>query len=123
MYYFPDPPYFLLIVGLFIGMTSGAAFDATLKQKVQNWSKNRSTRDLAQLKGFQLVVPFLGISIGICIFLSAGLETFGFPAFLAYGISLPLTVFIGWLVWSQLAKVLDQLDRGGSKALDLDALD
>ncbi|MEW6491432.1 MAG: hypothetical protein AB1589_02615 [Cyanobacteriota bacterium] len=120
MYYFPEPPYFLLIFGLFAGITSGAAFEATLKQKVQEWNKNRSTRTLAQMKGFQLLTPFLGIVFGISLFLSAGLEIFGFPALLSYSIALPLTLFIGFLVWSQLGKLLLQLERGGSKALDLD---
>jgi hypothetical protein len=123
VYYIPEPPYFLLIFGLFAGITSGAAFEATLKQKVQEWSKNRSTRTLAQMKGFQLLMPFLGIAAGICVFLAAGLEIFGFPNWLSYSISLPLTLFIALLVWSQLGKLLAQLERGGSKALDLDALD
>ncbi|HEY9798278.1 MAG TPA: hypothetical protein V6D30_21780 [Leptolyngbyaceae cyanobacterium] len=123
MYNFPEPPYFLLVAGLFAGMTSGVAFEATLKQKVQEWSKHRSTRTLAQMKGFQLLVPFLGIAAGICVFLAAGLEIFGFPSWLSYFISLPLTVLIAFLVWSQLARLLAQLERGGSKALDLDAFE
>ncbi|HEY9673564.1 MAG TPA: hypothetical protein V6D11_19125 [Waterburya sp.] len=123
MYHFPEPPYFLLIFGLFAGLTCGLAFEATLKQKVQEWSKNRSTRTLAQMKGFQLLLPFLGISAGICVFLSAGLEIFGFPALLSYSVSLPLTLLVGLLVWSQLGKLLAQLERGGSKALDLDAFE
>jgi len=123
MYNFPEPPYFLLVAGLFAGITSGAAFEATLKQKVQEWSRHRSTRTLAQMKGIQLLLPFLGIAAGICVFLAAGLEIFGFPTWLSYSISLPLTLLIGFLVWSQLAKLLAQLERGGSKALDLDAFE
>lgn len=123
MYNYPEPPYFLLIFGLFVSMTSGAAFEATLKQKVQEWSKNRSTRTLAQMKGFQLLLPFIGIAAGISLFLAAGLEIFGFPTWLSYSVSLPLTLFIGSLVWSQLGKLLAQLERGGSKALDLDAFE
>lgn len=122
MYTFPEPPYFLLIFGLFAGITSGAAFEATLKQRVREWSKNRSTRTLAQMKGVQLQMPFLGIAAGICVFLSAGLEIFGFPWWLSYSISLPLTVFISALVWLQLGKLLNQLEQGGSKALDLDSI-
>jgi hypothetical protein len=121
VYNFPEPPYFLLVFGLFVGITSGSAFEATLKQKVQEWSKNRSSRTLAQMKGFQLVLPFVGIAAGICVFLAAGLAIFGFPTWLSYSVSLPLTLFIGLLVWSQLAKLLAQLERGGSRALDLDA--
>ncbi|AFZ12323.1 MAG: hypothetical protein WBB28_25630 [Crinalium sp.] len=120
MYYLPEPPYFLIVVGLFAGMTSGIAFEATLKQKVGEWSKNRSTRTLAEMKGSQLQLPFLGMVGGVAIFLSAGLEVFGFPSWLSYVISIPLTIFIGLLIWWQLRNVLGQLERGGSKALDLD---
>jgi hypothetical protein len=123
VYNFPNPPYFLLIVGLFAGMTCGVAFEATLKQKVREWSTNRSTRTLAQMKGFQLLIPFSGIAIGICVFLAAGLEIFGFPSWLSYSVSLPLTLLTGFLVWSQLGKLLTQLERGGSRALDLDAFE
>lgn len=123
MYYFiADPPYFLLIAGLLAGITSGLAFETTLKQMVKEWSKNRSSRNIMDLQGIQLFTPFLGISGGVTVFLSSGLEIFGFPSFLAYTISLPLTIFIGWLVWSQLGKVLSQIQQGGSEALDLDSM-
>lgn len=121
MYSFPEPPYVLLILGLFISLTSGIAFESVLKKSVQDWSKNRSTRTLATLQGIQLFLPFLGISLGICLFLSSGMEVFGFTTQLSYAIALPLTVLIGWLIWSQLGKILVQLERGGSQALDLDS--
>lgn len=122
MYSIPDPPYFLLVAGLLISLASGAAFEAVLKQSVQEWSRNRSTRTLANLQGMRLFLPFLGISLGICLFLSSGMEIFGFSTDLSYLIAIPLTVFIGWLVWAQLGKILIELERGGSRALDLDAL-
>lgn len=122
MFLFPQPPYFFLVAGLLTGITSGLAFEATLKQLVQEWSKTRSTRTLVNLQGIQLQLPFLGICIGICIFLASGLEVFGFPTNLSYAVAIPLTVFIGLLVWSQLSKLLVQLQRGGSRALDLDSL-
>jgi hypothetical protein len=123
VYNLPEPPYVLLFFGLFAGISSGLAFQASLKQKVQEWSKHRSTRTLAQMKGVQLLLPFLGIAAGISVFLAAGLEIFGFPTWLCYGISLPLTILTAFLVWSQLGKLLAQLERGGSKALDLDAFE
>lgn len=121
MYSIPEPPYFLLVVGLLVGITSGLAFEATLKQLVQEWYQNRSTRSLANLQGAQLFVPFLGIAIGICVFLSSGLEIFGFSSQLSYAIAFPLTVFIAVLIWYQLGRILIQLERGGSQALDLDS--
>lgn len=120
-YYFPEPPYVLLIVGLLTAITSGVAFDATLRQGVQQWSSNRSSRTLAVLQGVALRLPYLGICSGICVFLASGVQIFGFPTKLSYAIALPLTIFTGLLVWSQLGKNLDELERGGSKALDLDS--
>ena len=121
MYYFPEPPYFLMTAGLLAGMASGLAFESTLKQAVQLWSKNRSSRTLSNLKGLQLQLPFLGMSGGICIFLASGMEIFGFPKLLSYVLALPLTLLTAWLVWTQLGKVLIELQRGGSQALDLDS--
>lgn len=121
MYYLFDPPYFLLAMGLFVGITCGLAFEATLKQEVRAWSKDRETRTLATLQGLQLAFPFLGICVGIEMFLVAGMEIFGLPTWLAYAASLSLTLFTGFLVWSQLQSMLVLLERGGSRAIDLDS--
>lgn len=117
-YYLPEPPYFLLVVGLFTGITCGLAFEATLKSNVKSLLKNNQDQ---MLKGSGLQLPFLGICVGICVFLSAGLEIFLFDRWLSYAISLPITIFIAALVWIQLESVLKQLKTGGSKAIDLDA--
>ncbi|HEY9853711.1 MAG TPA: hypothetical protein V6D28_29845 [Leptolyngbyaceae cyanobacterium] len=122
MFFFPQPPYFLLLAGLLAGIASGLAFEASLKELTQEWVRSRSTRTLAHLQGVQLQLPFLGICIGICVFLASGLEIFGFPTNLSYLIGIPLTVLIALLVWSQLSKLLIQLERGGSRAIDLDFL-
>lgn len=122
MYSVYDPPYVLLIAGLLASLASGLAFDKVLRQSVQDWAKNRSTRRLTDLQGTQLFLPFLGISIGVFLFLGAGMGIFGFPPQFSFGIALPLTLFSSWLVWSQLGKIFVQLERGGSSALDLDSL-
>ncbi len=118
MYYFPQPPYFLIFAGLFIGLTCGLAFEATLKSQVKVMLKKPVDQ---MLKDSGLQLPFLGICVGICVFLSGGLEIFLFDRWLSYAISLPMTIFIGALVWIQLESVLKQLKEGGSKAIDLDA--
>lgn len=118
---FPQPPYLLLVLGLLASITSGLAFQAVLKQSVKDWSENRSTRSLARMRGVSLFLPFLGIAGGAFFFLASGVEIFGFPKPLAYGIALPLTIFTSWLVWWQLGKILTQLEQGGSAALDLDS--
>ena len=53
--------------------------------------------------------------------MAGGLLTFGFGVIVAYGVALPITLFTGSLIWSQLKEVFLQLKDGGSKALDLDS--
>jgi hypothetical protein len=121
LYYFPsDPPFFLLFVGLFMGISCGAAFEATLKNKVKSWSQDRANVRLGTIKG-ALKLTFSGISIGIGLFLTSGLAIFGFPNNLAAGLAVPLTLFTTFFLWIQLKGVLKELDEGGSKALDLDS--
>jgi hypothetical protein len=121
MYYLPEPPYFLMFVGFFTGMTCGAAFEATLKQIVNTWYKS-SAKPADLLDSSTLLLPFLGICVGICVFLASGVEIFLMNRWVSYAIALPMTIFIGALVWTQLGKLLQQLQKGGSKAIDLDAL-
>ncbi|PSB03720.1 hypothetical protein C7B64_07290 [Merismopedia glauca CCAP 1448/3] len=109
-----------MTIGLFMGFTSGLAFQGTLKDRVQYWSKNQSKYNLLQLQGAPLTLPFLGMAVGICLFLGAGLIVFGLPAWFSFSISFALTLLTALLVWYQLGKVLQQLEAGGSKALDLD---
>ncbi|WP_239651910.1 hypothetical protein [Neosynechococcus sphagnicola] len=103
-------------------LASGSAFDATLKQLVREWANNRSSLTLAQMKGLSLFLPFVGIAGGACVFLASGVEIFGFPRWISYGLSVPMTLGIGRLVWTQLNSTLVQLEQGGSQALDLDSI-
>jgi SNF family Na+-dependent transporter len=118
MYYFPlQPPYFLLFAGFFIALTSGFALSGTLKVMVKQWSKTKK----AGSPWKQLVTPFLGITAGICLFVSSGLEIFGFPSFLALSIGLPLSLLTCLLVWFQLGSMLDFAESRGMQSLDLDS--
>ena len=122
-YYFSQPPYLLLVFGLFAGITSGLAFEATLKEKVQEWYKKSQNLTLEDTQVWALKTPFLGICGGIFIFMVAGLEIFGISHLVAALIALSLTIFLGRLVWLQLGQMLIMLQKGGSQALDLDSFD
>ncbi len=121
-YYVGSSPFFMLAAGLLASATSGLAFQETLKQSLKEWSRNRSSRILANLRGFSLILPYLGISGGVCVFLASGLQLFSFPMSTSYAIAAPLTVVSALLVWYQLGQLLSQLEAGGSKAIDLDSL-
>lgn len=116
MYYLPEPPYVLIAVGLFVGISCGAAFEATLKQKVKVWLKTPTST----LGDLDLQLPFFGICVGICVFLASGVQIFLGDGWISYAIAVPITIFIAALVWRQLDSLLKQLKTGGSAAIDLD---
>lgn len=120
-YSLASPPYILLIAGLLAGLTSAYAFQATLKELVAEWRFTRSTRTLEKLRGLPLLMPVFGVSGGVCVFLSSGLQLFAFPPGPAYAIAIPLTVGSAWLVWYQLGRLLTQLENR-AKSIDFDAL-
>jgi len=122
MSYYPEPPYFLMVIGLLIALTSGSAFAATLKEIVQKWSSDRAAKTAAQLRiGGRLLVPFLGIAAGVGIFLTSGLEVFGFPEWLSYAVAVPLTLLLGLLIWLQLGSMLSLVEQKGFRAIDIDS--
>ncbi len=120
MYYYPQPPFLICLIGLFVGITCGLAFQTMLKQKLAEWSKDGGSQNLARLDNRALQIAYLGICLGVWIFLAGGLKIFSVNSIIAIGLSLPLTIFATSLMWTQLIQLLGQLQEGGSKALDLD---
>ncbi|NET10672.1 MAG: hypothetical protein F6K09_06430 [Merismopedia sp. SIO2A8] len=118
---YPSAPYVLLIAGLLASVTSGFAFSETLKLSVRTWSENKDTMSLPGIRNLTLLVPFIGVCGGVCVFLASGVQIFAFSARSAYTMSVPLTVVGGFLLWYQLGQLLGQIEKGGSRALELDA--
>jgi len=118
---YSSAPYVLLMAGFLASVTSGYAFSETLKQSVQLWSDNRESMSLPEIRNLSLLVPFVAVCIGVCVFLASGIQIFAFSARAAYALSLPLSIVGGLLLWYQLGRVLSQIQQGGSRALDLDA--
>jgi hypothetical protein len=122
MYYYPlQPPYFLLLAGFLTALTSGLALSGTLKVIVQKWPSvpQEPIKSRSSLK--QLFVPFIGITGGVCLFMSSGLEIFGFPSPLALGVGLPLSILTCVFVWFQLGSLLEFAKSRGMQSLDLDS--
>ncbi|HLP92120.1 MAG TPA: hypothetical protein VK184_26455 [Nostocaceae cyanobacterium] len=123
MYYYPlQPPYFLLLIGFFIALTSGLALSGTLQVITREWRKEGKEQSKLPSPWKQLAVPFLGITGGVCLFMSSGLEIFGFPSWLALGVGLPLSLLTCLLVWFQLGSMLDFASSRGMQSLDLDSM-
>jgi hypothetical protein len=122
MYYYPQqPPYVLLVVGLFAALTSGAALAGTLKSIVQKWQNDGAESSGSRIASRNLSVPFLGITAGVGLFLCSGFEIFGFPPLLAYAVGVPVAILTCSLIWLQLGSMLTFVERQGIQALDLDS--
>ena len=121
MYFYADPPYLLLVMGLMAALTSGSAFHALLRQAVQSWQTQHSTRTLADVRR-QLQLPMVGIAGGMTSFLTAGLHIFGFPWVWCLVVAVGLTVITTLLIGAQLNRLLVELERGNGAALFLDNL-
>jgi hypothetical protein len=123
MYYFPlQPPYFILVFGLFAALTSGAAFAGTLRTVVTKWQREGAENSGISLTKKPLLFPFLGVTIGLVSFLVSGLEIFGFPPFLAFAIGLPISLLTSLLIWFQLGSMMTFVESRGFQALDLDSM-
>jgi hypothetical protein len=122
-YYFPSDPPLLFAISLLAGLACGRAFEVTLRNLVNIWSTQKSSRTILELKSSSIKVPYFGMVISITVFMSTGLEVFGFPAIFGYIVAIPITLGIALLVWRQLGQMLVELERGGSAALDLDSLE
>jgi hypothetical protein len=119
---YPDPPYVLMIAGFLSAIAAGSAFSTSLQQATQAWAKNPEGGSLEDIRGLSLQLPYVGICLGVWVTLAAGIQIFGFSGIAAFAMGAVLTVLMAWLVWRQLGVILGQLQRGGSKALDLDGL-
>lgn len=117
-----DPPYFLLTAGLLVGIVCCFPFVATLKQLVNDLKVNRSSRAIAQLRGFRMLTPYLACAVGVCVFLASCLQIFAFSPTIAYFLSVPVTIMMAGSVWFQFIRVLDQLEKRGFQGIDLDDL-
>jgi hypothetical protein len=123
MYYLPQPPFFVAIIGVFIAITSGAAFQNLLEQKLKKSyqdSKQQTSFKIDPSQDPAIAITFSGICLGVWVFLGGGLLVLGFGFIPAYGVALLLTLFTSGLVWDQINDVLKQLKEGGSKALELE---
>ena len=122
MYYFPtQPPYLVLAIGFFIAVTSGTALAGTLKLITQTWQKNGAETSAPRFSSKQLIIPFVGITAGIGLFLCSGLAIFGFPNWLACAVGLPITLLTCILTGLQLGSMMTYAESRGFKSLDLDS--
>jgi hypothetical protein len=119
-YYIPQPPIFLPLIGLFIGLVFGATFQKQLEQINQKWLKARKEKESYTLNDPFLQLSYSGICLGVWLFLGGGFRVLGFGLIGAYGVALPIAIGTGAFMWTQLGEMLLEIKEKGFKSLDLD---
>lgn len=103
---FPQPPYFLMLIGLSISLLCGLPFAITMQKRVQDWIENHSPAALPTWAKLQLLVPFIGTAIGVGIAFASMLEIFGLPTVPSYFLSFLGTSLVAAWAWGEIGKLL-----------------
>ncbi|VEP12643.1 conserved membrane hypothetical protein [Hyella patelloides LEGE 07179] len=120
MYYFPQPPVFLPVIGLLIGLIFGVTFQKQLEQITPKWIKNPKDKNAYTLNDRNLQISYTGICLGVWLFLGGGFRVLGFGIISAYGVALLLAIGTGAFMWQQFGEMLIEVQEKGVKSLDLD---
>ena len=115
------PPYGLAAAGLAIGVLCGLTFSRLVSLRLEGWKQDRLP--LLPLARTQTVLPWIGLLLGITLFLGGSLQVFGFAAGAALLVALLLSLATGGALWLQLARLMAQVQAGTFRAVDFDNFD
>lgn len=116
-----QPPYLLAGVGLAIGILCGLTFSKLVQQRLDDWKQDRLP--LLPLARLQTVLPWMGLLLGITLFIGGSLQVFGFAPGAAVLMAFLLSLATGGALWVQLARLMQQVQDGNFKAVDFDNFD
>jgi len=116
-----QPPYLLAGVGLAIGILCGLTFSKLVQQRLDAWKQDRLP--LLPLARLQTVLPWMGLLLGITLFIGSSLQVFGFAPGAAVLLAFLLSLATGGALWVQLARLMQQVQDGNFKAVDFDNFD
>lgn len=104
-----DPPYFLLAAGLFICLTSGLAFAASVRAEMGRWYRDPNVgASFSRWVRLQVAFPYAGLMLGMGVGLAAALMTIGVSTVFAWIITLLVTPLIGGFIWSRIGRQMGQ---------------
>ncbi|MEB3334758.1 MAG: hypothetical protein VKP70_07210 [Cyanobacteriota bacterium] len=119
--YLPQPPYLLAGLGLAIGILCGLTFSKLVQQRLDAWKQDRLP--LLPLARVQTVMPWIGLLLGVTIFIGGSLQVFGFAPGAAVLVAFLLSLATGGALWVQLVRLMQQVQSGNFKAVDFDNFD
>jgi hypothetical protein len=116
-----QPPYVLAGLGLAIGVLCGLTFAKLVQQRLEGWKQDRLA--LLPLGTRETTFAYMGVVIGITLFIGGSLSVFGFSLALALLVSFALAVATAGALWVQLEGLMEQVQSGNFKAVDFDNFD
>ena len=116
-----QPPYLVAGVGLAIAMLCGLTFAKLVEQRLEGWKQDRLA--LLPLGTAVVTIPYMGVVLGITLFIGGGLQVFGFSAGAALLVSFVLSVGTAGALWVQLERLMGQVQDGTFSAVDFDNFD
>ena len=116
-----QPPYLLAGLGLAIGVVCGLTFAQLVKDRLQGWKDDRLP--LTPLGRVETTMSYSGIVVGVTLFIGGSLQVFGFASGAALLVALLLSLLTGGALWTQLERLMIQVETGKFKAVDFDNFD
>jgi hypothetical protein len=116
-----QPPYLLAGLGLAIGILCGLTFSKLVQQRLDDWKQDRLP--LLPLARLQTVLPWIGLLLGVTLFIGGSLQVFGFAPGAAVLVAFLLSLATGGALWVQLVRLMGQVQAGNFKAVDFDNFD
>ncbi len=118
---FQQPPYLAAGVGLAIAVLCGLTFARLVQNRLDAWKQDRLP--LLPLASRETVLPWIGLVIGVTLFLGCCLQVFGFASGTALLVAFVLSVLTAGSQWVQLQRLMAQVEAGTFRAVDFDNFD
>ena len=116
-----QPPYLVAAAGLAIGVLCGLTFARLVQNRRDGWKQDRLA--LLPLGHGATTLPYIGVILGITLFIGGSLQVFGFSSGAALLVSFVLSVGTAGALWVQLERLMGQVQDGTFSAVDFDNFD
>jgi hypothetical protein len=116
-----QPPYLVAGAGLAIGVLCGLTFAKLVQNRLEGWKQDRLA--LLPLASRETVLPWIGLLIGVTLFIGGSLQVFGFASGAALLVAFVLSLATAGGLWVQLERLMGQVQDGTFKAVDFDNFD
>ena len=116
-----QPPYLLAGLGLAMAVLCGLTFSRQVQDRLNAWKQDRLP--LLPLASPASLPPYAGLVLGVTLFIGGSLQVFGFAAGAALLVSLLLSLLTAGAMWTQLERLMSQVQEGKFRAVDFDNFD